>query len=229
MSQIEEIENHISVSFKNKDLLTQALMHRSFVVENRLGDLASNERLEFLGDAVLELVITDYLYQSFPDKPEGILTQLRSVIVNTKTLAQSLRKLNFGEYIFLSRGEKISGGAEKERILANILEAIIGALYLDQGYEKAKEFIERAILSNASKLVASSSEYNPKGILQEAIQASKRVTPEYKILEESGPDHSKVFVAGAFLEGKKIGEGRGVSKKEAEEEAARDALNHVKK
>lgn len=202
-------------------------MHRSFVVENRLGDLSSNERLEFLGDAVLELVITNYLYQSFPDKPEGILTQLRSVIVNTKTLADSLRALSLSEYIFLSRGEKISGGSEKERIRANILEAIIGALYLDQGYERAKEFIERVILKNASKLVESSKEYNPKGILQEAIQASKRITPEYKILEESGPDHSKVFLAGAFLEGKKIGEGKGVSKKEAEEEAARDALKHI--
>ncbi|MBI3335607.1 MAG: ribonuclease III [Candidatus Portnoybacteria bacterium] len=224
---IEEIEKSTGVVFKNKELLTQALMHRSFVVEHKLGDLASNERLEFLGDAVLELAITEYFYNTFTTQPEGVLTQWRSIAVNTKNLADAARKLRIEEYIFLSKGEKIAGGFKKERILANVLEALIGSCYLDQGYEKTKKFIGNAILSIIPDLLKAYREYNPKGILQEKIQAQKKVTPEYRILEESGPDHSKTFLAGIFLEGKMIGKGKGVSKKEAEEEAARDALHNL--
>lgn len=221
---IEEIENNISVSFKNKDLLTQALMHRSFVVENSLGDLASNERLEFLGDAVLELVVTHHLYHVFSTQPEGVLTQWRSIIVNTKHLAEASRKINVAEHIFLSKGEKTSGGGEKERILANVVEALIGALYLDQGYEQAEAFIQRVVLADMMQILGQSDQYNPKGVLQEKIQATKKVTPEYRILQESGPDHSKTFLAGIFLEGKMLAQGNGPSKKEAEEDAARNAL-----
>lgn len=224
---IEEIEKNIGVSFKNKELLAQALMHRSFVVEHKLGDLASNERLEFLGDAVLELIVTKYLYDIFSTQPEGVLTQWRSIIVNTKHLAQAAKNLHLAEHIFLSRGEKLSRGFEKERILANVIESMIGALYLDQGYSKAKKFIESTILSNTPQLLEAYQHYNPKGLLQEKIQAFKKITPEYKILEEGGPDHAKTFVAGIFLEGKMIGQGKGISKKEAEEEAARDALRKL--
>lgn len=223
----EEIENAIGVSFKHKELLTQALMHRSFVVENNLGDLASNERLEFLGDAVLELVVTHYLYCQFPTQPEGVLTQWRSIIVNTKNLADAAKRVNIADSIFLSRGEKLSGGCEKERILANVVEAVIGGTYLDQGYEAAKTFIERAILSNVAELIGASQEYNPKGILQEKVQATRKVTPEYTILEESGPDHAKTFIAAILLDGKILAKGKGASKKEAEEAAARNALHHL--
>lgn len=224
MTHIEELEQSINVSFTSKELLTQALMHRSFVVENNLGDLVSNERLEFLGDAVLELVVTEYLYRAFATQPEGVLTQWRSIIVNTNNLAEVARRLTIAEHIFLSRGEKLSGGFEKERILANVTEAIIGAMYLDQGYNQAKEFIERSILGEVPTLLAQSQQYNPKGILQERIQATKKVTPEYKILEESGPDHAKTFQAGIFLDGSMLAQGEGPSKKEAEEDAARNAL-----
>ena len=225
---IEEIEKSIGVSFKNKELLTQALMHRSFVVENNLGDLASNERLEFLGDAVLELVVTEYLYRIFSTQPEGVLTQWRSIIVNTNNLAEVARRLTIAEHIFLSRGEKLSGGFEKERILANMTEAIIGAMYIDKDYAQVKEFIERSVLGEVPALLALSQQYNPKGIVQERIQATKKVTPEYKILEESGPDHAKTFQAGIFLDGVMMAKGKGDSKKEAEEDAARNALQHLK-
>jgi len=224
---IEELEQHLGVSFKNKDLLAQSLMHRSFVVENNLGDLASNERLEFLGDAVLELVVTKYLYTAFPSQPEGVLTQWRSIIVNTNNLADSAKRLALADSIFLSRGEKLSRGFEKERILANMVEAIIGAVYLDQGYAKAKAFITHAILTDAPQLLEDSGQYNPKGLLQERIQATKKVTPEYKILEESGPDHAKLFWAGIFLDDKILAKGQGNSKKEAEEDAAKNALNQL--
>lgn len=213
--------------FENKGLLTQAFMHRSFVAEHNLEDSASNERLEFLGDAVLELAVTRYLYEVFATQPEGVLTQWRAIIVNTKNLAEAAKGIAITGYIFLSRGEKLSGGTEKDRILANVLEALIGAIYLDQGYERAEQFVKDFILQDAEKLLEAYRQYNPKGVLQEKIQASKRVTPEYRILEESGPDHSKTFLAGIFLEGKIIGKGKGISKKEAEEEAARDALRNV--
>jgi len=221
---IEEVEKRLGINFKNKELFTQALMHRSFVVENNLGDLASNERLEFLGDAVLELVVSEYLFAKFPTDPEGMLTQWRSIIVNTKTLADVCRELDLADKIFLSRGEKLSGGFTKERILTNVLEAIMGAIYLDGGYEKASDFIIRHILPSAESLLSKAEFYNPKGILQERVQAQKRITPDYKILKEQGPDHQKVFRVGVFFEDKKITEGEGNSKKEAEEEAARNAL-----
>lgn len=227
MSYIEEIEKNINVSFENKELLSQAFMHRSFVAEHNLEDATSNERLEFLGDAVLELAVTRYLYETFFTQPEGVLTQWRAIIVNTKNLAETAKSLSITGHIFLSRGEKLSGGAEKDRILANILEALMGAIYLDQGYGRAEQFVKDFILQDAGKLLEAYRQYNPKGVLQEKIQASKRVTPEYRILEESGPDHSKIFLAGIFLDGKVIGKGKGVSKKEAEEEAARDALNNL--
>ena len=227
MTQSEEIEKRIGVTLKNKDLLTQAFMHRSFVVENHMGDLASNERLEFLGDAVLEIAVSDFLYRLHETKAEGILTQWRSMIVNTKTLAEVCKDLDLGQYIFLSRGEKSSAGFEKERILANILEALIGAIYVDSGYAKAEAFIKSAILSRAETLLTSSEDYNPKGILQEKIQAKKRLTPEYQVIEERGPDHRKMFLCAVFLEGEKLGEGKGKSKKEAEEDAARSALQYL--
>jgi len=225
--QSDEIEQRIGITLKNKDLLTQAFMHRSFVVENRMGDLASNERLEFLGDAVLELVVSDYIYRKFETQPEGVLTQWRSIIVNTKTLAEACKELGLGQYIFLSRGEKASGGAEKERILANILEALIGAAYIDSGYEQAEKFITSAILNRAAALLTTSQDYNPKGILQEKAQATKRVTPEYQVIEESGPDHQKIFRCAVFLDKQKLAEGSGKSKKEAEEDAARNALKKL--
>lgn len=228
VSNIEEIEKNIAVFFKNKELLTQALMHRSFVVENNLGDLASNERLEFLGDAVLELVVTDYLYSQFPTQPEGVLTQWRSIIVNTKNLADTAKRTKIADSMFLSRGEKLSGGCDKERILANVVEALIGAAYLDQGYEVAKTFIDRVILSNVITLIEASQEYNPKGILQEKVQATRKVTPEYTILEESGADHAKTFLAAILLDGNILAKGTGASKKEAEEDAARNALQKLK-
>lgn len=213
------------IDFINKKLLETALTHKSCLNENP--DLKeSNERLEFLGDAVLEFVITETLYNSFPDKQEGYLTSLRANLVNTQNLAEVAKKLNIGGLIHLSKGEEDGGGRENPSLLADTVEAIIGALYLDQGLEKVEAFIKENLVNEIPDKVTKPLK-DPKSRFQEYIQAKGFPAPKYKVLKETGPDHDRDFVVQVLVEGKMMGEGRGKSKSQAEQEAAREALSFL--
>lgn len=225
MKNFEDLFGKIGFGIKNQQILLEAFTHRSAVNEN--SDIAvHNERLEFLGDAVLELIATEFLYQKFPDKPEGELTNLRSALVKGDNLATVARKLNLGELLFMSHGEAKSGGSDKDYILANTVEAFIGAIYLDLGIEKAKEFIEKWILVDLEEIIEQGKHIDAKSEFQELSQDVLGITPHYQVVSEDGPDHEKIFVLAAFLEEQKVGEGTGGSKKEAQVAAAADALVH---
>ena len=220
----DAFERSIGITFKNKDLLTQAFLHRSYLNEHRTIDLDHNERLEFLGDAVLELVVTDFLYRRFADENEGDLTAYRSALVNTITLSRVASDLKMGDYLLLSKGEARDTGRARQYILANTYEAFIGALYLDQGYEAAKPFIERTLLPLTDEIVEKKLWQDHKSHFQEKAQEKAGVTPSYETLREFGPDHDKHFVVGVYLDEELAAEGEGKSKQEAEQEAARKAL-----
>ncbi len=218
-------EKKIGIDFKNKDLLTQVFVHRSYLNENIGFNLDHNERLEFLGDAVLELIVTEHLYKKLPN-PEGELTNLRSALVKGKMLSDIAQSLNINDYLFLSKGETKSEGRARQIILANTLEALVGAIYLDQGYEVAKKFIEEYLINRLSDIINQKLYLDPKSHLQELAQAHLNVTPVYKVLTEYGPDHDKSFTVGCFLGDKLIGEGSGSSKQAAESAAASSSLEH---
>ena len=211
--------------FENQDLLTQALTHKSWVNEHK-NQRESNERLEFLGDAVLEFIISKELYQKHPDKEEGFLTALRANLVNTQNLANIARKLNVGKVIFLAKGEEDGGGRENPSLLADTVEAVIGALFLDQGIEPVYDFIKEHIIAEIPEKLSKPLK-DPKSRLQEYIQSKKLPTPKYRVIEESGPDHNKKFVLEVSVEGKKLGEGMGKSKSTAEQRAADNALSRL--
>jgi ribonuclease-3 len=219
----EDLSKKIGINFKNKDLLEQVLVHKSFLNENRESKLENNERLEFLGDAVLELIVTRYLYQHF-DNPEGELTNLRSALVKGKTLANLAKKFDIGKLLYLSKGEDKGGGRENELLLANAFEALIGAIYLDQGYSTARIFIEKHLISHLPEIIEKNLHIDPKSHIQELAQDEIGITPTYEVLEESGPDHARHFKIGIFLGDKKIGGGEGASKQSAQTAAAEDAL-----
>jgi ribonuclease-3 len=219
-----KFENRIGFSFKNKDLLTQAFIHRSYLNENRTITLPHNERLEFLGDAVLELVVTDYLFRKFPDKNEGEMTAYRAALVNTNTLSAISEKLGVNDFILLSKGESKDTGRARQYILANTFEAIVGALYLDQGYEVAQEFVGDSLFHLTDDVVSKKLWQDAKSHFQEMAQDVDGVTPNYETLRESGPDHDKQFVVGVFIGKNLIAEGEGKSKQEAEQEAAKNGL-----
>ncbi|OGE86351.1 MAG: ribonuclease III [Candidatus Doudnabacteria bacterium RIFCSPHIGHO2_02_FULL_46_11] len=223
---LDEFEKTLKIKFKDSALLQTSLVHRSYLNEHRDFPLAQNERLEFLGDAVLELVVTDYLYSHYPN-PEGELTNFRSALVNHRILSQIAQRLGMGDYILLSRGEAKDTGRARQVILANAIEALIGAIYLDQGYTVAKEFIDREILTELPKILAEGAYLDPKSQLQEYIQEKEGVTPIYQVLSESGPDHAKLFEVGVFINDKMIGQGNGHSKQDAEVSAAQEALKHL--
>lgn len=212
--------------FKNSRLREQAFIHRSFLNENPHLNLISNERLEFLGDAILSFLVSDYLYKKFPQHKEGELTSLRSALVRTESLATLARKLNLGKNLKLSRGEEESGGRENPTILANTAEAVIGALYLDQGLGVVKVFLEQNLLPNLAQIIKTQAYKDPKSTLQELVQEKRQVSLVYKILKSAGPDHAKVFEIGVFLQGKILGKGKGKSKQKAEQEAAKAALEN---
>lgn len=222
--EISDFEKIIGIDFRNKSILTQALTHRSYLNENRDIKGGHNERLEFLGDAVLELVITHYLYEKYPSKTEGDLTSIRSALVNAQTCAQVAGELGVNNFLLLSRGEAKDTGRARQYILANALEAIIGAIYLDQGYESAKEFIMRTIASLTERIVADELWVDAKSKFQERAQDEVGITPAYRTLKEVGPDHDKKFTVGVFLNNEKVAEGSGDSKQDAEQMAARHAL-----
>lgn len=220
---IEGLEEKIKIKFKNLDLLRTAVTHRSYLNENRSYKLDHNERLEFLGDAVLELVVTEYLYQNFPD-PEGVLTNWRAALVNRDMLAKVSRNLDVENFLLMSRGEAKDTGRAREYLLANAFEAIIGAIYLDKGYEAAKKFISENILVHLDEVIKSKLYIDPKSNFQEEAQARVGITPSYRVLSESGPDHDKKFVVAVYLEDEEVAQGEGSSKQEAQRNAAKTAL-----
>lgn len=223
------LENKLKIKFRNKKLLKQALIHRSYLNENQDPSLASNERLEFLGDAVLELWTTKQLFDRFPGLHEGVLTNIRAALVRTENLAKAAQKINLGKFLFLSRGEDAGEGRKNPSLLANTFEALIGAIYLDQSWEETARFLNRHLLKQLIKLGRGGDVKDDKTKLQEIIQARLRVTPHYKTVKEEGPDHAKVFTVAAYYGKRKITLGKGNSKREAEEEAAKKALTLVRK
>jgi ribonuclease III len=220
-----KFEELIGVSFKDTFLLRQAFTHRSFINENRHLNTEHNERLEFLGDAVLELVVTRFLFDKFPDKPEGELTSYRAALVNTNTIADAAGRLAMNDFLLLSKGESKDTGRARQYILADTFEAFIGALYLDQGYEAAREFIAENIFQRIDEVVANRLWQDHKSHFQELSQDHVGITPTYRLLEEKGPDHDKHFIVGVYLGSEKVSVGEGKSKQEAEQEAASEALS----
>ncbi|MCB9798400.1 ribonuclease III [Candidatus Nomurabacteria bacterium] len=218
------LEERIGINFKNKDLIVQALVHRSYLNENRDFELAQNERLEFLGDAVLELVVTEFLFEHYLN-PEGELTNWRAALVNGKMCAQVAREIGIEEYLFLSHGESKDNNVKaRDYILANAVEAIVGAIYLDQGYEMSAQFITRWIITKLPEVLEKGLWIDPKTRFQESAQEIVGITPTYKVLSEEGPDHSKQFKVGVYLADQRIAEGIGGSKQEAQISAAEEAL-----
>jgi ribonuclease-3 len=213
------------LEFKNRDLLIEAFCHRSYLNEHPDFYLPHNERLEFLGDAVLELIVTEYLYKKYPEKNEGELTNWRAALVNAKILGEVARELGFNDFLLLSKGEEKETGKARLYILANTFEALIGAIYLDQGYEVAKNFVEKNLIERKlPEIIEKGLFKDPKTRFQEEAQERVRITPTYKVLEEWGPDHAKHFIVGVFLGNELVAKGEGSSKQEAEEEAAKNAL-----
>ncbi|PIP65507.1 ribonuclease III [Candidatus Peregrinibacteria bacterium CG10_big_fil_rev_8_21_14_0_10_49_16] len=216
-----ELENAIGVRFRDKEILSQALTHRSAVQQSRAH--GHNERLEFLGDAVLELVTTDYLFH-LTDRPEGELTNWRSALVQRENLAKVAREISLGEHLFMSRGEQSGGGRNRDSNLANALEALIGAMYVDRGFEVSKEFCERFILTHLKELLAEGKHRDEKSFFQECAQEELGITPKYEVVDAVGPDHSKDFTCAVYLGDEKVAEGKGNSKQKAEQAAAKEAL-----
>lgn len=224
MKDFSQLEKKLKIKFKNKDLLKQAFVHRSYLNEKPKFPLPHNERLEFLGDAVLELIVTKHLYQKYPKKPEGELTNWRAALVNAQSLSKIARDLGFGEYLLLSRGEAKDTGKARQYILANTFEAFLGAFYLDQGLDKVRQFLKTHLIKELAKILKEGLWRDAKSGFQEEAQERTRVTPNYKVLKEWGPDHAKHFVLGVFLGNELVAEGEGSSKQEAEEKAAQAAL-----
>lgn len=221
-------QEKLGVTFQQLDLLVTAFTHRSYVNEHKKTAREHNERLEFLGDAVLELVVTEYLYANFSE-PEGVLTNWRSALVRTESISAAAARLDFEPLLRLSRGEKRGTSRARAQILANSFEAVIGALYLDQGYDAAKSFIQQSLLVTFEEILQTGSWMDPKSHLQEIVQSREGHTPQYKVLDEDGPDHEKTFTVGVFVDGEQRGRGTGPSKQNAQVSAAEDALNAMKK
>ena len=220
----EEFEKNTKIIFKNKGLLRQAFTHRSYINENPGSAFAHNERLEFLGDAVLELVVTDYLYAKYTEHTEGELTALRSALVNAVIISEVAQEAGMNDYLLLSRGEAKDKGKARQYILANTYEAYLGALYLDQGYDAAQKFISKTLLPHTDEIVQKKLWRDAKSLVQEKAQEYLAVTPSYKVVSESGPDHDKQFTVGICFGGEVVAQGKGKSKQEAEQQAAMSAL-----
>jgi len=213
----------LGIEMRNENLFQESITHRSYLNEHRGYGLDHNERLEFLGDAVLELIVTDHLYRNYPN-PEGELTSFRAAIVNGEILAEIGGNLGLGDFLLMSRGEAKDTGRARMWLLANAIEAVIGALYLDQGYDAAKAFIGKHIISELPRVIEAGLHTDPKSRFQELAQEKTGITPSYRILSETGPDHDRHFVAGVFLGDGKVAEGGGASKQEAQRSAAAAAI-----
>lgn len=219
----ENLQQQLGIWFKDQQLLERAFIHRSYLNEHPKLGLEHNERLEFLGDAVLELAVTDHLYRNYPN-PEGDLTNWRSALVKTESLSAVAEKLQLDHYLKLSRGEAKGNARSRALILANCVEALIGAIYLDQAYEAARLFIESHIISTLEVILKEGSWIDPKSRFQELAQEREGQTPNYRVLEEMGPDHDKVFEVGVYVGSRLCGRGRGSSKQAAQQQAAAAAL-----
>ncbi|MDF2461173.1 MAG: putative ribonuclease [Candidatus Saccharibacteria bacterium] len=228
MTPLEIFQHRLGIEFKDIKLLERAFIHRSYLNEHPKLGLEHNERLEFLGDAVLELVVTDYLYRNYPN-PEGDLTNWRSALVKTESLAAVAEKLEISQYFKLSRGEAKGNSRSHALISANAVEAVIGAIYLDQGYDAAGKFITDHIVSRLPEILESGTWLDPKSKFQETAQDQYGLTPNYRVMDESGPDHDKVFTIGVFVGDKLFGKGSGSSKQAAQQEAAAHALAKLAK
>ena len=228
MEDLSGLEKKLDIKFKDKDFLVQAFCHRSYLNENPDFYLENNERLEFLGDAVLELVITEHLYKKYPKEPEGELTNWRASLVNAKILAEIAKGLEFNDFLLLSRGEAKETGKARQYILANAFEAFIGAFYLDQGYKPCQEFIKKHLIKRLSEIIEKGLFKDAKSHFQEKAQEVNGVTPTYNVLEEWGPDHAKSFTIGVYIGKELVAKGKGSSKQEAEESAAEEGLKAKK-
>ena len=224
-NRYEKLEKTIGLTFKDRELLDTVFVHSSFLNEHRGEKTQHNERLEFLGDAVIELAVTEFLYKNFPNEPEGELTSLRAALVKGRHLAEIAAELELGVYLYLSRGEEKSGGRKKTYLLANTLEALIGGIYLDCGFKKAHTFISKFILNRLTEIIEKGLHVDSKSRFQELAQEKLRITPHYVVLQESGPDHEKEFIMGAYCAEKLVAQGSGKSKQSAEQSAALHALN----
>ncbi len=222
--KFSKLEKKLGIEFKNKDLLIQAFVHRSFLNESPSFNIFHNERLEFLGDSVLEHVVTEYLFLNYPEKLEGELTSWRAALVNAKMLSRIAKETGFNDFLLLSQGEIKEIGKARQYILANTFEAFIGSLYLDRGIEICKDFIKKHLIKELDQIVEDRLFEDDKSQFQKMAQEKKGTTPNYNVLKESGPDHNKRFVIGVYLGKELIAKGKGSSKQEAEEEAAREAL-----
>lgn len=221
---LEKLQTRLGVRFEELEHLLVAITHRSYLNEHREATQEHNERYEFLGDAVLELVVTDFLFHKYPEKPEGELTAIRAALVNTISIADASSNLGINEFLLLSKGEERDMGRARQYILANTFEAIVGALYLDQGYEVAKEFIARELFDKTERIVEKRLWQDAKSRFQELAQEHVSVTPSYETISQTGPDHDRVFTVGAYLGKDKVAEGKGRSKQEAEQAAAEKAI-----
>lgn len=224
MEDLTKLEGILKVSFTDKTILLSAITHRSYLNEHREATQDHNERLEFLGDAVLELVVTDYLYKKYPEKPEGELTAVRAALVNTVSLSDAAQKMGLNDFLLMSKGEAKDTGRARQYILANAFEACIGAIYLDQGYDKAHDFIGDQLFKKTDRIVEKRLWQDPKSRFQELAQEKVSVTPTYELISQEGPDHDRVFTIGVYLKSEKIAEGQGRSKQEGEQDAALKAI-----
>lgn len=226
---LNNLEEKIGSNFKDKDLLKTAFIHRSFLNEHPNEKLPHNERLEFLGDSVLGFVISNYLYKKYPNHPEGDLTNFRSSIVNARILSKVAKNLNLGDYLYLSRGEEATGGRDRQYILANTYESLLGAIFLDRGLDKATDFVNKTLVPHLTDIIKKKLYKDYKSQLQEISQAKFNITPSYKLISERGPDHTKIFEIGVYLDKKLIAKGTGKSKQTSEQEAAKIALEKTDK
>ncbi len=222
----ESLSDNLGIKFNNLELLKEALTHRSYLNEDKK-TLQSNERLEFLGDAILSFVVSNWLFKKFPHYPEGKLTNYRSNLVKTSSLAKIAQKLKIGNYLLLSKGEKEAQGQKNLTLLANALEAIIGAIFLDQGIKKTKNFVQKNFQPLLEKIIKTGKLKDHKSLLQEKVQAKIKQAPVYKIIKTEGPEHNKIFTANVVIEGKIFATGVGKSKQKAEQQAAKKALKKI--
>ncbi len=227
---LNQLEDRIGVIFSDKLLLKNVFVHRSYLNEHKDFELPSNEKLEFLGDSVLSLITSVYLYRHYPRLVEGDYTEIKSSIVKTESLAQAAAELSLGDYLYLSHGEEQGGGRNNKNILADTFEALIGGIFLNLGFDKAYRFVGEYLFKNKLDYIVKNKLYlSSKSKLQELIQGKYKTTPTYKVLEEKGPEHKRIFKVGVFFDSKKLGIGIAPSKKEAEEKAAKIAFENIHK
>lgn len=224
--KLAPLQERIGYTFKNSKLLEQALTHRSYLNEHPDWPIGNNERLEFLGDAVLELIVTDYLFENYPKNPEGEMTNWRAALVNANILSEITAEFGLNDYLLLSKGESRDTGRARQYILANAIEALIGAMYLDGGYEPCKKFVGTFVLAHLPGIISKRLYRDSKSVLQEEAQDRIGVTPTYRVMEEWGPDHARQFKVGVYLGKEHVGEGQGESKQDAQQSAAEDALKN---